>query len=82
MSRKIADCRGYLSGGCTLMIAGEEEEEEVLAAVIQHAVLVHGRPDTAGVRAWLRGCLRDEVPAPRQPESLSMDVCYQAHIPM
>ena len=80
MSRKIADCRGYLGQDCTLMIAGEEDE--VLAAVAEHAMMVHGRPDTAGVRAWLRDCLRDEVAAPRQPESLSMNVCYQAHMPM
>jgi predicted small metal-binding protein len=59
--RKVADCRDYPSeSGCTLTIAGEEDE--VVAAAVQHAVSVHGHEDTAEVRAWLRENLKPEVP--------------------
>lgn len=62
MSRKIADCRDYPSeSGCTLTIAGEEEE--VLTAATEHAMSVHGHDDSAEVRAWLRENLKDEAPA-------------------
>ena len=62
MSRKVADCRDFPSeSGCTLAISGEEEE--VLLAATEHAVSVHGHEDTDEVRAWLRGNLKDEIPA-------------------
>ena len=61
MGRKVADCRAFPSeSGCTLTISGEEDE--VLAAAVQHAVAVHGHEDTAEVRDWLRENLQDEVP--------------------
>ena len=53
MARKIADCRDFPSeNGCTLTIAGEEDE--VLRAATQHAISVHGHEDSAEVRDWLR----------------------------
>jgi predicted small metal-binding protein len=59
--RKVADCRDYPSeSGCTLTIAGEEDE--VVAAAVQHAISVHGHQDTDEVRAWLRENLKPEVP--------------------
>jgi len=59
--RKVADCRDYPSEvGCTLTIAGEEDE--VLAAAVQHAVSVHGHDDTEDLRAWLRDNLKPAVP--------------------
>jgi predicted small metal-binding protein len=59
--RKIADCRDYPSeAGCTLTIAGEEDE--VVTAAAQHAVSVHGHEDNAELRAWLRANLKPEVP--------------------
>jgi predicted small metal-binding protein len=62
MSRKVADCRDYPSeSGCTLTIAGEEDE--VVTAAVQHAVSVHGHDDTDEVRTWVRENLKDEVPA-------------------
>ena len=61
MMRKVADCRDYPSEvGCTLAIAGEEDE--VVTAAVQHAVSVHGHEDTAELRAWLRENLKPEVP--------------------
>jgi predicted small metal-binding protein len=59
--RKVADCRDYPSEiGCTLTIAGEEDE--VLTAAVQHAMAVHGHEDTAELRGWLRDNLKPEVP--------------------
>ena len=61
MSRKIADCREFPSeSGCTLTIAGEEDE--VLRAAAEHAVSVHRHQDTPELRAQLRAMLKDEVP--------------------
>ena len=61
MTRKIADCRDFPSdNGCTLTIAGEEDE--VMAAAVQHAVAQHGHQDTAEVREWLKNNLKDEAP--------------------
>jgi predicted small metal-binding protein len=60
MSRKIADCRDFPSeSGCTLTIAGEEDE--VIAAAAQHAAAVHGHEDNGELRTWLKANLKDEV---------------------
>ncbi|GAA1980419.1 DUF1059 domain-containing protein [Catenulispora subtropica] len=63
MTRKVADCRKWPSEvGCTLTIAGEEDE--VVQAATQHAVAVHGETDTPEFREQLRSVLEDEkVPA-------------------
>jgi predicted small metal-binding protein len=60
MSRKVADCRDFPNErGCTLTIAGEEDE--VLDAAAQHAASVHGHDDNDELRGWLREHLKDEV---------------------
>jgi predicted small metal-binding protein len=60
MARKVADCRDFPSeSGCTLTIAGEEDE--VLAAAAAHAVAVHGHEDNGELRNWLRENLKDEA---------------------
>jgi hypothetical protein len=60
MSRKVADCRDYPSeSGCTLTISGEEQE--VIAASVQHAVSVHRHEDNDELRTWLKENLKDEV---------------------
>jgi predicted small metal-binding protein len=62
MSRKVADCRDFPSEvGCTLTIAGEEDE--VVAAAAQHATTVHGHDDNDELRSWLRTNLKDEAVA-------------------
>ena len=60
MTRKVADCREFPSeSGCTLTIAGEEEE--VVRAASEHAVSVHGHEDTPELREQIRGILKDEA---------------------
>jgi predicted small metal-binding protein len=63
MSRRIADCRAFPNEfGCTLTIAGEEQE--VLAAAVLHAISVHGHTEPVEeLRAGLRAILKDEVAA-------------------
>jgi predicted small metal-binding protein len=60
MSRKVADCRDFPSdNGCTLTIAGQEDE--VIAAAAQHAATVHGHEDNEELRTWLKTNLKDEL---------------------
>ncbi len=59
MSRKVADCRDMSSeSGCTLTIAGEEEE--VVRAAAVHAADVHGHTDGPELREQVRSMLKDE----------------------
>lgn len=62
MARKMIDCRKQPSeSGCTLTIAGEEDE--VLDAATAHAVTRHGHGDTPELREMLRGSLEPAEPA-------------------
>jgi hypothetical protein len=57
--RKIADCRRFESeSNCTLTIIGEEDE--VVATAAQHAVAVHGHPDTPELHEQVRAMLEPE----------------------
>ena len=57
--RKVIDCRKYPSDkGCTLTIAGTEEE--VLQAAVKHAIEVHGHKDSPELKSQLRTMLADE----------------------
>lgn len=59
MTRKVADCREMPSeSGCTLTIAGDEEE--VVRAAAIHAADVHGHEDGPELREQIRSILRDE----------------------
>jgi predicted small metal-binding protein len=59
MARKMMDCRDMPSEkGCTLTIAGEEDE--VLRAAVLHAVDAHGEHDTPQFRDQVRGALKAE----------------------
>ena len=56
MTRMMADCRRFPSdSNCSLVIIGEEEE--VARAAADHAMSVHGHPDSAETRAAIRGFL-------------------------
>jgi hypothetical protein len=62
MSRKMIDCRAVPSDiGCTLTIAGREDE--VLSAAVAHAVAVHGHQESPELREQLRAVLTDAEPA-------------------
>ncbi len=59
MARKLIDCRDVPNDkGCTLTIAGEEDE--VVRAAVMHAVDVHGHADTAELRKEIRSSLKHE----------------------
>jgi predicted small metal-binding protein len=59
VARKVADCRDMPSeSGCTLTIAGEEEE--VVRAAAMHAADVHGHSDGPELRNEIRSMLKDE----------------------
>ncbi|MFC1849392.1 DUF1059 domain-containing protein [candidate division CSSED10-310 bacterium] len=50
MSRKYIDCRDYPGGvKCTVALSADSDEE-LLKAVIQHGVKVHGYEDTPEFR--------------------------------
>lgn len=50
MTRMMADCRRFPSeSNCSLVIIGEQDE--VARAAMEHAVSVHGHPDTEETRA-------------------------------
>jgi Protein of unknown function (DUF1059) len=62
MTRKMIDCRAVPNEiGCTLTIAGAEEE--VLDAGVAHAITQHGHSDSPELREMLRGALQDAEPA-------------------
>jgi predicted small metal-binding protein len=59
VSRKFIDCREMPSeSGCTLTIAGEEDE--VVRAAAMHAADVHGHTDTPELRDQLKSMLKAE----------------------
>lgn len=62
MARTMIDCRKIPSEtGCTLTIAGTEDE--VLDAAAAHAVSKHGHEDTPELRELLRASLETAEPA-------------------
>jgi predicted small metal-binding protein len=62
MNRYMIDCRKVPSeNGCTLTIAGTEDE--VLDAAAAHAVASHGHENTADLRDMLRSGLEPAEPA-------------------
>jgi len=62
MTRKMIDCRKVPSEiGCTLTIAGGEEE--VLDAAVAHAVDKHGHTETPELPEMLRGSLEVAEPS-------------------
>ncbi len=64
MTRYMIDCRKVPSeSGCTLTIAGTEDE--VLDAATAHAVAAHGHDATPELRETLRGALEPAEPALR-----------------
>lgn len=59
MTRKVADCRMFPSEkGCTLTIAGTEDE--VLKAAVRHAIEDHGHKNSPELRYQIKAMLKDE----------------------
>ena len=56
MTRKMFDCRRW-PGPCGLAISGEEEE--AVAAQLQHVVQAHGLQDSRELREQIRASLSD-----------------------
>lgn len=62
MSRKYIDCREYPSDtNCSVAIAADNDDE-LLAAAVQHAVSVHGQKDTPELRSELGGLFKEGTP--------------------
>jgi hypothetical protein len=62
VARKMIDCRQVPNEiGCTLTMAGSEEE--VLDAAVAHAVAKHGHQDTPELREMIRGGLQTAEPS-------------------
>ena len=62
MARKMIDCRKMPSEvGCTLTIAGQEQE--VVDEAAAHAVRVHGHEDSPELKDMIRSGLEDAEPA-------------------
>lgn len=62
MTRKMVDCRKTPNEvGCTLAIAGSEDE--VVDAAVAHAVSTHGHEDTPELREMIRAGLETAEPA-------------------
>ena len=58
-SRMVADCRDFPSEtGCTLTIAGQEDE--VLDAAVAHAVAAHQHEPGPELREMIRNSLKAE----------------------
>jgi predicted small metal-binding protein len=59
MARKYIDCREMPSeSNCTVAIAADSEDE-LMEAVVQHAVAVHGHEDSSELRDGIRQGLKD-----------------------
>jgi predicted small metal-binding protein len=62
MTRKYIDCREYPSDtNCSVAIAADNDEE-LLAAAVQHAVSVHGHQDTPELRSQLGQLFKEGTP--------------------
>ena len=58
MTRYYTDCREMPSEkNCTVLIAADSKDE-VLEAVVQHAVAVHGHPNNDETRKMLSGGIK------------------------
>lgn len=61
MARKFIDCRDYPESHCSVALSADSEDELVEAAA-EHAVKVHGHPDTPELRQQLREMAREGSP--------------------
>ena len=64
MARKYVDCRDYPQGDkkCTVAISADNEEE-LIEAVVQHGMTVHGYPNNKEFRDQIRQSMKAGHPA-------------------
>ncbi len=64
MARKYVDCREMPSDSkCTVAISADDENE-LIAVAVQHAVSVHGHQDSAEFRKMLKQAIKTGSPPP------------------
>jgi predicted small metal-binding protein len=61
MGRKYIDCRDFPNSKCTVALSADTEEE-LLEAVVQHGVKVHGYEDTPEFRDQICKEFKDGSP--------------------
>jgi predicted small metal-binding protein len=57
--RKVADCRDFPGGSCSLCISGTEDE--VLKVAVRHAIEEHEHEDTPELKKEIKAMLKDEA---------------------
>lgn len=64
MAGKYIECSGYPGHDRCTLVFSADSEEELLKAVVQHAVKVHGRRDTPMLRRMVRYGVKIARPRP------------------
>ena len=62
MSRKHIDCRDFPGGRKCSVAVSADNDEELLDAILPHAVGFHGYPDSPETREQLRGAIKQGDP--------------------
>jgi predicted small metal-binding protein len=63
MSRKYIDCRDYPQGDVSCSVAiSADNESELIDAVVQHGVKVHGYEDTPEFRQQISTGMKEGTP--------------------
>jgi len=63
MGRKYFDCRGYPAGPKCSMVLSADTEVELIEAVVQHNIRVHGDKDTRESRELIRKDIKEGMPS-------------------
>lgn len=61
MARKFIDCRDYPGSQCSVALSADNEDE-LVEAVVQHGVKVHGYQDTPEFREEIRKMAKEGSP--------------------
>jgi predicted small metal-binding protein len=59
MGRKCFDCRGFPAGVKCSIVLSADTEDELIEAVVQHNIAVHGDKDTADFRQMIRNEIKE-----------------------
>lgn len=69
MARKYTDCREYPSeSDCSVALCADDEQE-LLDAAVQHAVVVHHHADTLELRSELTRLFKEGTPPVEPPQT-------------